>query len=62
MFGIQHVAIFVGLLPVVIGIAGTLWWEMRRDQRRRRLLHCVESVLRNAETRRVDRRDLKRAA
>jgi hypothetical protein len=37
--------VFAVLLLVVISIAATLWIEMRRDERRRRLVKNVQAVL-----------------
>jgi hypothetical protein len=62
MLAIPRIAAFVAMLIGVISIAGALWREARRDQRRYRLVRNVESILRDEDVGRSEERHLKRVA
>jgi hypothetical protein len=62
MLAIQHATAFAGLMVGILGIAATLWLEIRRDQRRQRLVSNIESVLKDADLPPKIDQDLKRAA
>jgi len=62
MILIPHVTYFLGCLPIPIAIAATLWLDMRRDQRRRRLAQSIQSVLQDVDCRPERREDWKKAA
>jgi hypothetical protein len=62
MLAIPRIAAFLAMLLGVISIAGVLWREARRDQRRRRLVRHVESILRDEDFSLSGEKHLKRVA
>jgi len=62
MMAIPRVVAFAGLLVGVMSIAAALWLELRRDDRRRRLVRSVESILNDGEFDRSGEEHFKRVA
>jgi len=62
MLTIARLPFFAALLAGVIAIAAVLWLEARRDERRRRFMKRLESVLNDETSRRAAEDQLKRAA
>jgi len=62
MLTIARLPFFAALLAGVIAIAAVLWLEARRDERRRRFMKRLESVLNDETSRSAAEDQLKRAA
>jgi len=62
MVAIPRVVAFAALLVGVISIAVALWLESRRDQRRRRLVRNIESILSDEDFCRSGEKQFKRVA
>ena len=62
MLAVTRLPIFAALLVGAIAIAAALWLEARRDERRRRFMKRLESVLNDQGCRRAEEDQLKRAA
>lgn len=62
MPAIPRIAAFLAMLIGVISIAGVLWREARREQRRCRLVRRVESILRDEDFSLSEEKQLKRVA
>jgi len=62
MLPIVRLLLFAVMLLGVISIAATLWIDMRREQRRRRLVKNVQTVLSEGDLQRSEEIPLKRVA
>jgi hypothetical protein len=62
MLAVTRHPLFAALLVGAIAISAALWLEARRDERRRRLMKRLESVLNDEGSRRAAEDQLKRAA
>ena len=62
MLAVTRLPLFAALLAGAIAIAAALWLEARRDERRRRFMKRLESVLNDQGSRRAEEDQLKRAA
>ena len=62
MLAITRLPLFATLLVGVFTIAAVLWLEARRDERRRRLIKRLESLLGDGPSRGTGEDQLQRAA
>ena len=62
MLSMPRILAFAAMLIGLVSVAATLWLELRRNERRRRLVRSIESVLVDEDFRRSEEKVFKRVA